>query len=61
MTAAAVIPFAIAAHRLRRRAEERREQALIAAMEAELDKQPVMAMGELIKRATARVDGEGGR
>lgn len=61
MTAATIIPFDMAARRLRRRAEERREQALIAAMEAELDKQPVMAMGELIKRATARVDGEGFR
>lgn len=61
MSAGIIIPFAMAAQRLRKRAQERREQALIAAMEAELDKQPVMALGELIKRATARVDGEGRR
>lgn len=61
MSAAVIIPFGQAVARLRRRAQERRDQALIAAMEAELDIQPARPLGDLIKRAEARLEREGFR
>ena len=61
MTASIIIPIAIWQARRARIEQEKRDQALIEAVEAELDLQPIMDRGELIKRAQARIEQESTR
>lgn len=55
MSAAIIIPLAMAKERLRRRAQEKADQAAIEACEAEIQAQPHMSADELIRRVKARL------
>jgi hypothetical protein len=56
-----VISFNDAAERHYRQAQLKREQELIEAAEAELDRTPVLSVEHLIVRSLARIRDDGGR
>jgi hypothetical protein len=56
-----VISFNDASARLYRQAQLKREQELIEAAEAELDRTPVLSVEHLIVRSLARIRDDGGR
>jgi hypothetical protein len=56
-----VISFNDASARLYRQAQLKREQELIEAAEAELDRTPALSVEHLIVRSLARIRDDGGR